>query len=164
MKYALHLLLQTWSSEPPQYYPWRLEASSRALMSDPLCTLMHSWGNRSQSLVCTLSDEKNHDYMCHQRFAVNYGDVIMGTMASQITSLTIVYSTVYSGADQTKYQSSASLTFMKGTHRWPVNSPHKKPVTRKMFPFDVVIMYYSFEKTFLWRTHKHLWIYWVQVK
>ena len=64
----------------------------------------------------------------------------MGTMASQITSLTIVYSTVYSGADQRKHQSSASLAFVRGIHRWPVNSPHKWPVTRKMFPFDDVIM------------------------
>ena len=66
-------------------------------------------------------------------------DVIMGTMASQITSLTIVYSTVYSGADQSKHQSSASLAFVRGIHRGPVNSPHKWPVTRKMFPFDDVI-------------------------
>ena len=64
----------------------------------------------------------------------------MGTMASQITSLTIVYSTVYSGADQRKHQSSASLAFVWVIHRGPVNSPHKWPVTRKMFPFDDVIM------------------------
>ena len=68
------------------------------------------------------------------------GDVIMGAMASQISSLTIVYSTVYSGADQRKYQSSASLPFVREIHRWPVNSPHKGPVTRKMFPFDDVVM------------------------
>ena len=61
-------------------------------------------------------------------------------MASQITSLTMVYSTVYSGADQRKHQSSASLAFVRGIHRWPVNFPHKGPVTRKMFPFDDVIM------------------------
>ena len=70
----------------------------------------------------------------------HYDDVIMTTMASQITSLTIVYSTVYSGADQRKYQSSASLAFVRGIHRGPVNSPHKWPVARKMFPFDDVIM------------------------
>ena len=65
----------------------------------------------------------------------------MGAMAYQITSLTIVYSTVYSSADQRKHQSSASLAFVRGIHRSPVNSPHKRPVTRKMFPFDDVIMY-----------------------
>ena len=64
----------------------------------------------------------------------------MGAIASQITSLTIVYSTVYSDADQRKHQSSASLTFVRGIHRGPVNSPHKWPVTREMFPFDDVIM------------------------
>ena len=67
-------------------------------------------------------------------------DVIMGTLASQITSLTIVYSTVYSDADQRNHQSSASLAFVQGIHRGPVYSPHKWPVTRKMFPFDDVIM------------------------
>ena len=64
----------------------------------------------------------------------------MGEIASQITSLTIVYSTVYSGADQRKHQSSVSLAFVWRIHRWPVNSPHKWSVTRKMFPFDDVIM------------------------
>ena len=64
----------------------------------------------------------------------------MGTIASQITSLTIVYSTVYSDADQRKHQSSASLAFARGNHRGPVNSPHKWSVTRKMFPCDDVIM------------------------
>ena len=85
-------------------------------------------------------------------------------MVSQITSLTIVYSSVYTDADQRKHQSSASLAFVRGLfqnnhddlikwkhfprywrfvrgiHRSPVNSPHKPPVTRKMFPFDEVIM------------------------
>ena len=64
----------------------------------------------------------------------------MGVIASQITSLMIVYSTVYSDADQRKHQSSASLAFMRGIHRGPVNSLHKWPVTWKMFPFDDVIM------------------------
>ena len=66
----------------------------------------------------------------------HYSDVKMGTIASQITGLTIVYSTVYSDADHRKHQSSASVAFVRS----PVNSPHKLPVTRKMFPFDDVIM------------------------
>ena len=70
----------------------------------------------------------------------HYDDVIMGAIASQITNLTIVYSIVYSDADQRKHQSSASPAFMRGIHRGPVNSPHKCPVTRKMFPFDDIIM------------------------
>ena len=67
-------------------------------------------------------------------------DVIMSLMASQITSLTIVYSPVCSGTDQRKDRISASLAFVRGIHRGPVNSRHKRPVTRKMFPFDDVIM------------------------
>ena len=70
----------------------------------------------------------------------HYDDVRMGAIASQITSLTIVYSIVYSDADQRKHQSSASLAFVRGIHRGPVNFPHKWPVTRKMFSFDDVIM------------------------
>ena len=64
----------------------------------------------------------------------------MGAIGIQITSFTIVYSIVYSDADQRKHQSSASLAFVWGIHRGPVNSPHKWPVMRKMFPFDDVIM------------------------
>ena len=64
----------------------------------------------------------------------------MRAMASQITSLTIVYSTVYSGADQRKHRSFASLAFVRGIYPSPVNSPHNGPVSRKMFPFDDVIM------------------------
>ena len=67
----------------------------------------------------------------------------MGVMASQITSLMIVYSTVYSGADQRKHQSSASLAFVRVIHWWLVNSPHKGPETRKMNPFDDVNMEWS---------------------
>ena len=52
-----------------------------------------------------------------------------------------VYSTVYSDTDQRKHLSSVSLAFVRVIHRWPVNSPHKGPVTRKMFPFDDVIMW-----------------------
>ena len=73
-------------------------------------------------------------------FLVHYNDIMMSTMTSQITSLTIVYSAAYLGVDQRRHQSSVSLAFVRGIHRWPVNSPHKGPVTRKMFPFDDVIM------------------------
>ena len=64
----------------------------------------------------------------------------MGAVASQNTSVSIVCSTVCSGADQRKHQSSASLDFVRGIHRPPVESPHKGRVTRKMFPFDDVTM------------------------
>ena len=71
---------------------------------------------------------------------LHYDDVIMTILASQITSLMVVYSIVYSGVNQRKHQSSASLAFVREIHRGPVNFPHKWPVTRKMFPFDDVIM------------------------
>ena len=69
--------------------------------------------------------------------ARHYCGVIKGSRASQITSLTIVYSTVYSDADQRKHQSSTSLAFVRGIHRVPVNSPLKWPVTRETFPLMV---------------------------
>ena len=72
--------------------------------------------------------------------SIHYNDVIMGTIASQITSVSIVYLTVSMGTDQVKHQSSASLAFARGIHRGPVNAPHKWPLTRKMFPFDDVII------------------------
>ena len=70
----------------------------------------------------------------------------MGAMASQITGISIVYSAVCSGADQRKHQSSALLAFMRGINQWPVNSPRKGPVTRKMFPFDYVVMIHWSDK------------------
>ena len=71
---------------------------------------------------------------------IHYDDVIMTMLASQITSLPVVCSIVYSDVNQRKHQSSASLAFVREIHRGPVNFPHKWPVTRKMFPFDDVIM------------------------
>ena len=68
-----------------------------------------------------------------------HNDVIMSAMASQITNVSIVCWKVYLGTDK-KHQSSVSLVFVKGIHRWPVISPHKGPVTRKMFTFDDAIM------------------------
>ena len=65
----------------------------------------------------------------------------MGAIVFWITGVSIVYSIYCSGADQSKHQSSALLAFVRGFHRWPVNSPHKGPVTRKRFPFDDVIMH-----------------------
>ena len=74
------------------------------------------------------------------QFQQHYSDVMMSVIVSQITSLTIVYPTVYSGTYERIHQSSASLAFVRGIHRWLLNSPHKGPVTWKMFPFDGVIM------------------------
>ena len=68
----------------------------------------------------------------------------------------IVYSTVYPGSDQRNYQSSVSLAFVWGIHRWPVNSPHKGPVTRKTFPFDDVIMIWTYAGFIFWRIYASL--------
>ena len=84
----------------------------------------------------------NHEWFIHLLtninmlkidYSLHYVDVIMGVIASEITSLTIVYSAVYSEADQRKNQIPASLAFVRGVHRGPVNSPHKWPVARKCF-------------------------------
>ena len=76
----------------------------------------------------------------------------MGAMASKITSVSIVSSTVYWGADQRKHQSSGSLVFVRRIHHPPVGSPHKGSVTRKMFPFDDVIMR---KCTPLWKSNRN---------
>ena len=70
-----------------------------------------------------------------------YSDVIMGAMVSLLTSLTIVYSTLYSGADERKHQSSASLVFLS---EFTVTGEfHKGPIMQKMLPFDDVIIHIS---------------------
>ena len=87
---------------------------------------------------------------------VYYIDVIVGAMASQITIVSIVYSSVCSGADQRKHQSSVSLAFLRGNHRWPVNSPPRGPVTGKMVPFDDVIVYLEYFKLLIIETRSIL--------
>ena len=91
--------------------------------------ILHITMHRKYHLFWYATNHHNH-----------YSDVIMSTMTSQISSLTIVYLSFYSNTDQRKHQSSASLAFVWGIHRSPVNSPHKWPVTRKMFPFNDVII------------------------
>ena len=113
-----------------------------------LCGLIQSTiMTNNITLKCAIykhhNSHKCYIYLAYLRISKHFGhcsDVIMSAMTSQITSLTIVYSTVCSGGDQRKHQSSASLAFVRGIHRWPVNSPNKWPVTRKMLPFDDVIM------------------------
>ena len=90
---------------------------------------------------CILRPAKSDSYVDLMLIS-HYCDVIMGAMASPITSLTIVYSTIYSGADQRKHQSSASLAFVRRIHRSPVNSPHKWPIPRNKFPFKDGIMHF----------------------
>ena len=75
-----------------------------------------------------------------QSTTIYYSDVTISAMPSHITGVSIVCSTVCSCADQRKHQSSASPAFVRGIHWWPVDSPHKWPVTWKLFPFDDVIL------------------------
>ena len=96
------------------------------------------------------------------RKIVHYCDAIMGAVASQITSLAIVYSTVYSDPDQRKHQSSTSLAFVRGIHWGPVNSPHKWPVARKMLPFDDVTMVVLNLRCLGQRKYKSGRIYWIK--
>ena len=76
---------------------------------------------------------------CQKCLFIHYSDVIMSAMASQISRISTVYSVVYSAARQGQHQTCVT-GFVRGIHRLPVDSPHKRPVTRKMFPFDDVIM------------------------
>ena len=81
----------------------------------------------------------------------HYSDTIMSAMASQTTGVSIVYSTVCWGVVQRKHQSPASLAFVRGIHWWPVNSPHKVPLTRKIIPFDAVIILPGYQQPWYWQ-------------
>ena len=96
------------------------------------CSLQSNW----QCVIYGLGN----DLMLKGQSTTHYNDIIMSAVASQITSVSIVCSTLGSGPDQRIHQRSASLAFVRGIHRWAVNSPHKGSVTRKMFPFNDVIM------------------------
>ena len=109
----------------------------------------------AQFQMCNFHPHINDWYL--EIFLWYYNDVIIGVIASQITSLAIVYSAVYSDADQRKHHSSGSLAFVRRIHRWPVNFPHKWPVTRKMF--DDVIM----NSPNVW-CQSQLWLRWWHVK
>ena len=82
-----------------------------------------------QARACTLNHKPTH-----------YCVVIMNAMASQITGVSIVYSTVCADADPKNIKPPRYWPFVRGIHRWPVDSPHKGPVTWKLFPLDDVIM------------------------
>ena len=105
----------------------RPESSNLQCLRGEHCAVVEGSGrlHRHKSFhLSHMSDE------CQQR---HYNGVIMSMKASKITSLTIVYLGVYSGEDLRKHQSPASLALVRGIHRWPVNSPHKRPVTRECF-------------------------------
>ena len=109
----------------------------RLFQNHSICIIISvtGWTSAQQRKGC-------YNWIVHVQYLYRHcNDVIMSAaMASQFTGVSAVYSSVCSGAAQRKHQSSASLAFVRGIHRWPVNSPHKGPVTRKMFPFDDVIL------------------------
>ena len=107
---------------------------NRIYLFEAVCNCMYPQNDFENIFenFCAMCQPSNSTY----NKTLHCNNVIMGAIASQVTSITIVYSTVYSGADPRKHQSSASLAFVRGIHRWPVNSPHRWPVTRKMSPFD----------------------------
>ena len=98
---------------------------------------MHS--SSANSTLRILHTSGDHTRHVGFRKRIHYCDVILRTMASQISSLTVVYSRDCSDINRRKLQSFASLAFLWWTRRWPVNFPHKGPVTQKMFPFDHII-------------------------
>ena len=120
---------------------------------------MHSYpsGFSDANIHCLYSDDLR---TCLSTICHHCNDVIMSALASQITSLTVVYSGVCSRTDQRKHQNSASLAFVRGIHRWPMNSLHKGPVTRKVFSFDDVIMM----KRCRLYSHIHIYVDWYKVR
>ena len=132
--------------------PWH-----RNTFSGPL------WGE-STNHCCFYSDKaSNVELWCFFIGILNthYNDIIMSMMVSQITSLTTIYSTIYSGADQRIHLSSASQAFVWWIHWSPANSSHEGPVKQKMFPFDDVIMWTSYSTSVqllvIWDTTTLMW-------
>ena len=103
--------------------------------------LQNNWPRlfRRRCAVCPLNDPsktpktKGRYSLSTEGLLLHYDDVKMTTTASQITNLTVVYSTVYSDADQRKYQSSASLAIVWGIHRSRWIPRTKGQLRRKCF-------------------------------
>ena len=94
---------------PPSTKPFLVLPFHKCYIYDYICCNVHK---RNGQFIHRVFQH------CNKLTQLHYGDVMMGAMASQITSLTIVYSTVYSGIDHREHQSSASLAFVRGIHRW----------------------------------------------
>ena len=112
----------------------------------PLSTMLNGYSlhlksvwHTSSNLVCSGNRLMGHYLIGHIQ-PIHYSDVIISATASEVTTVSIVCSTVCSETDQRIQQSSAPLAFMKGIHRWQVYSPHKRPVARKSLSFHDVIM------------------------
>ena len=138
-----HMVDRCWPITHIGHWPWLSIMRIEGLVGGVLPRVPEATGQNA-SWYCQTSNISNKfpTLKCFSSRPTHYNDVIMGMIASQITSLMIVYSTVYSDADHRKHQSSISLAFVRKIHRGPVNSPHRWPVTQKMFPFDDVIMWW----------------------
>ena len=133
-----------WITEPlrMKWFKYNFAETKYTTLSVQFSLMKPVWISKHQQLLIPWQRIYQLLLSCshEKKISNHYNDVIMSAMVAPITSLTIVYSTVNSGADQRKHQSSVSLAFARGIHRWPMNSPHKGPVTRKILPFDDVIM------------------------
>ena len=107
---------------------WPIYVVTRSRNYDIICGVLKELEPTSIDNLSSVPDKKH------------YSDVIMSMLASQITGVSIVCSTVCAGADQRKQQSSASLGFVMGIHQWLVGSPHRGPVMRTMISFDDIII------------------------
>ena len=103
--------------------------------------MISGWFNCVLTQTNYISSRKEKANHSHVLLGFYYSGVIMSAMAFQNTGVLVVCSTVSSCADQRKNQSSAhcSTGFVRGIHWWPVDSPHRGPITWKMFPFDDAI-------------------------
>ena len=132
------LFSQTWIKIQPLSY----KKKNLKMSCVKWCQFCFGFKVTQYMLFATDSDITTRFLYIHIRWHTmhhHYSDVIKSAMGFQITCVSIVYSTVWSGAYQRKQQNSASLAFVWGIHRWPVNSA-QGPVTRKRFPSDDVIM------------------------
>ena len=117
-------------------------------MGIPIIRVRGSWDNVNFTMGIPMLVRWHHFSETtpgiHTR-AMTFSDIMTSAMASQIISIWIVFSTGCSGTDHRKHQSSTSLALVRGIHWWPVDSPHKGPVTWKMFPFDDFLMFHSLQ-------------------
>ena len=130
--HAYHRLLAFWIMPPfCSYWTYSVRVVGSMFSSrDQQCEMY---------IIMGFMKRYNHCLFC---WNVHYSGMIMSAMTSQIIGVSIVWLTICPDADK-KHQSSVSLAFVRGIHRWPANSPYKWPVTRKRFLLDDVIMWYA---------------------
>ena len=131
----VHVTFRIW-----RWYIYRLSRDCNCNLKDKLNFINYV---RCKEFFWAMKENDLVKYTYANFGMLHYSDVIVSAIASQITDVSIVYPTICWGADKKIHQSSALLAFVRGIHRWLVNSTHQGPVTREMFPFDDVIMIYD---------------------